>query len=88
MCDQRGLDAVEETLQPPDELGLGNAQLRIARRGPGPEGQRQPVEFIDEFGREAVLEFGDGALVDLGEPRASGLVQRGAADLVQQLLNH
>ena len=78
----------EGAFEPADQLGLGDTQFRIARRGPGPEGQRQPVGVGRRALGEAVRGFGDGALVDLGQRRAAGLVEQGAANLVQQLLDH
>ncbi len=43
--EQRRLDAVEQALQPADELGLGDAQLGFARRRPL-QGQGQPVQLV------------------------------------------
>ena len=75
--EQRGLDAVEESFEPADQLGLRDTELRLARR-PVLERQRQPVELLDQLGREAVLKLFDGVLVNLFQPRPALLVQRGA----------
>jgi hypothetical protein len=85
--DQRGLDAVEETLEPADQLRLRDPQLGVAGRA-RPERQRDPVELLDELGRQTVLEFVDRAAVDLGQPKPPRLVQRRVTDLVEEVLDH
>src|SRR5438046_185476 len=85
--EQRGLDAVDQASQPAHQLGLGDPQLGVARQVVG-ERQRQPLELVDELGREAVLELLDGALVDLFQPGPALLVQRSRPDLLEQLPDH
>src|SRR3546814_13679115 len=50
----RGLDAVEQPLQPTDQLCLRDAQLALARRALG-ERQRDPLELLDQLRGEARL---------------------------------
>ena len=45
--EQRGLDAVEESFEPADQLRLGDAQFGLARRGVVRERQREPFKLID-----------------------------------------
>ena len=85
--DERGLDAVEQPFEPADELGLGDAELGVGGRLVL-EGQGDSLELLDELGSQTVLELGERALVDLGEPRASLVVERRAADLLEELLDH
>src|SRR5688500_637765 len=71
---ERGLDAMEEALQPADELGLGDAELDLAGRVVSKR-EAEPFELVDQLGREAVLELGDRLLVDLAQPGPAGLVE-------------
>ena len=86
--EQRRLDAVEQPLEPADQLRLGDAQLGLGGHGIVGEGQRETLELVDQLRREAFLELLDRAPVDLLEPRPARLVQRGPAHLLQQLLDH
>ena len=86
--EQGRLDAVEQPLQPADQLRLGHAQLGLARQLVLGERQGQPVQFLDQFGREPVLELLDRAFVDLPEAGPALLVQRRRPDLFQQLADH
>ena len=52
--DQSGLDAVEQPLEPADQLRLRDPQLGVAGRA-RPERQRDPVELLDELGRQPCL---------------------------------
>src|SRR4029079_6548053 len=65
----RGLDAVEQALEPADQLGLRDPELRI-RRGRLAERLDQPVELLAELRREALLELADGGAEDPGEAAA------------------
>ncbi len=85
--DERGLDAVEEALEPADELGLRDAQLGVGGLLVL-ERQGDPLQLGDELGGEAVLELGDRAVVDLGEAGAAAVVERAAAHLLEELLDH
>jgi hypothetical protein len=86
--DERGLDAVEQPLEPPHELGLGDPQLGVRRWPVVVERQRDAVQLLEQLGGEPVLELAQRPLVHLGEPRAGVVVERSAADLVEQLLDH
>src|SRR5215217_2824673 len=86
--EQRGLDAVEQTFQPADELRLGDPELGVGRHAVLGERQRQPLEFVTQFGCEAVLQLADAGLVDLPQPVAAGVVERCGPNFLQQLLDH
>ena len=86
--EQRGLDAVEQALQPADQLSLRDPQLGLARHLVLGERQRQPLQLVDQLRGQAVLEFLDRALVDLLQPGPALLVQRRRPDLLQQLPDH
>ena len=86
--EQRRLDAVEQALQPADQLRLRDAQLGIRGHGVLGERQRQPLELLAQFRRQAVLELADAGGVDLAQPGAAGVVQRCGPHLLEQLLDH
>ena len=50
--EQGGLDAVEQSFEPPDELGLGDAEFALARDRVVVERQRQHVQLLLEVGRQ------------------------------------
>ena len=52
------------------------------------ERQRQPLQLVDQLRGQPVLQLLDRALVDLAEPGPALLIQRGGADLLQQLPDH
>ena len=83
-----GLDAVEEALQPANQLGLGDPQLRVRRRSVRGEGQGDPFQLLDQCRRETVLQFLDGAFMDSGQPCPRRVVERGGFHFVQELLHH
>ena len=62
--EQRGLDAVEEALEPADELRLREPQLRLGGRV-AREGQHDLAELLAEIGGEHALELVERLLVDL-----------------------
>ena len=86
--EQRGLDAVEQPLQPADQLGLGDAQFGVRRRGVLVERQGEAVELLAQFRRQALFEFADAGRVDLAQAVAAGLVERRGAHLLEELLDH
>ncbi len=49
----RGLDAVEQTLEPADELGLGDPELPLGGHRVVGERQREPFELLDELGGQS-----------------------------------
>src|SRR4029077_1437804 len=57
LSEQGRLDAVEQALQPADELGLGDAELCLARRFVLGERQGQPVEVLGEVQGHGQLQF-------------------------------
>ena len=75
---------------PPASRPAGPARpaARLAGHRVLGERQRQPLQFLDELGREAVLQLLDRALVDLLQPGAALLVQRRGPDLLQELADH
>lgn len=86
--EQRGLDAVEQPLQPAHQLRLGDAQFGVRRRGVLVEGQGEAVEFLTQFRRQALFQFPDAGGVDLAQPVAAGVIQRRCAHFLEQLLDH
>ena len=86
--EQGGLDAVEQAFQPADQLGLRDAQFGVGRDLIFGERQRQPFEFVAQFGGQPVLQLADGRGVDLAQPVAAGFVERCGPDLFEQLLDH
>ena len=57
--EESGLDAVEQPLEPPHELGLGYPELSFARHRVVGKWQGQPLELVDQLRRKAVFEFLD-----------------------------
>src|ERR1700710_703581 len=49
--EQRGLNPVEQSLQPTDQLSLGDAKFAIRRHRTFGERQREAVEFVAQFRR-------------------------------------
>ena len=86
--DQRGLDPVEQALEPADELSLRDAQLGVGRGDVIGERQRETFEFLLQFGGEAVLEFPDRRPVDVAQAVSRRLVERCGLHLLEQLLDH
>ena len=86
--EQRRLDAVEDALQPADELGLGDPQLGVRRRLALGERQGDPLQLLAQLGGQALLELADRRRVDVAQPVAAGVVQGRGADLLEQLLDH
>jgi hypothetical protein len=56
--EQRGLNAVEEALEPPDELCLRDPKLGVRRNLVLGERQRQALQLVAEFGGKPLLELG------------------------------
>src|SRR5512139_340784 len=52
--EQCGLDAVEQALEPADELGLGDAQFGVRRHGVLGERQREALELLAKLGCQPV----------------------------------
>src|SRR5262245_9925363 len=86
--EQRGLDAVEQALQPADQLGLRDTQFGVRRNAFLRERQREPLELLTQFRRQAVLELANAGAVDFAQPVAAGVVKRCGAHFLQQLLDH
>ena len=86
--EERGLDSVEEPLEPAHELGLGNAQLRFARDRLVGEGEGEALEFIHELWSETVLELTEGARMDVAQAGPCRLVERCVAHLLEELADH
>ena len=85
--EQGGLDTVEETFEPADELGLGHPQLGLARRLLV-QWQGDPVQLRGEVGREAAGQLLDGDVEDLTQAGPPGLVERRVPDLLEELADH
>src|SRR5207245_267249 len=86
LCPQRRLNALEEALEPTEELGLGDSDLGFTRRRR--ERCRERLELLLEILREPGLEHAERAIVDLAQPFAPGLVRRRAAHFLEQLAQH
>ena len=86
--EQRGLDAVEQAFEPADQLGLRDPQFGVRRHAVVGERQREPLEFVAQFGRQPVLELANAGAVDLAQPVAAGVVERCGPHLLEQLLDH
>src|SRR5690606_25868810 len=86
--EQRGLDAVEQALQPTDQLGLRDAQLGVGRHRLLGERQGQPFQLVPQLRRQPLLELAHRGTVDLLEPGAAGVVERSGPHLLEQLLDH
>ena len=86
--EQRRLDAVEQPLQPADELRLGHPDLALGRHLAVAERQGQHLQLVLEVRRQGLGQLGDGALVDLGEALPARLVERRGADLLEEHLDH
>src|SRR6478609_1490485 len=84
----RGLDAVEEALEPAHELGLRDPQLSLGRRALLGERQRQPLELLDQLGGETGLELLDRGGMDVLEAVAAGLVEGRGLHLLEELADH
>jgi hypothetical protein len=88
LCRDSRLDAVEETFEPADQLGLGNPNFRVRRGFVLGERQMDPFELPDELRSQPVLELPDRAFVDGREATPRGIIQRSGLDLFQELLHH
>src|SRR6478609_5465690 len=55
----RGLDAVEEALEPADQLRLRDPELGVGRYGVLGERQGEPLQLLDQLGREPGLQLLD-----------------------------
>ena len=86
--EQGRLDAVEQTLEPADELRLGDADLPFRRHLAVAERQGQHLQLLLEVRGQGVGQLGDGALVDLGQPLPARFVERGGPHLLEQRLDH
>src|SRR5579863_8517367 len=71
--EQRGLDSVEESFEPPHQLRLGDAQLGFGRHRVVAERERHAVELGGEIGAQRVGELAHRLLVDLAQAGAAGL---------------
>ena len=84
--EHRGLDPVEQALEPSHQLGLRDADLGLARHTG--ERRRQVGQLLLQVGRQHLGQLADGAVVDVGQARPPRFVQRGLARLVQQFAHH
>ena len=84
--EHRGLDPVEQALEPADELRLGDPDLRLARHLSHRRSEGR--ELVAQVLRDRLAELFDRPLVHLGESRAARLVQRRVPGLLQQLAHH
>src|ERR671919_1496310 len=83
---QRRLDAVEETLQPPEELSLRHPHFRLAGRLVKRRHQRSQLAL--KVRREGILQLVHRGPVDLGQAVSPGIVELDAPNLLDQLPDH
>ena len=69
---QRRLDALEQSLEPSDQLGLGNSKLRFRWRF-SLEGHEDRIEFLLEVIREDISEF----VMEDARQKVEGTTDRG-----------
>src|SRR5688572_3763779 len=79
------LDAVEQTLEPPHQLGLRDPQFGITGGGVVTEWKSDALQLISELGRESLFELGDRGLVDRPQPLPAGVVEWSRLHLGEQL---
>ena len=84
----RGLDAVEEALEPADELGLRDPQLALGGRALLGEGQRSRSSSSTSSGARPGSSSLMEACVDLLEPLPARLVEGRGLHLLEQLADH
>src|SRR5207245_5902569 len=82
--EDRGLDAVEQALEPADELRLGHPQLGLARRLLT-EREAQAGQLLAQVARQDFGQLPHRRLVDLAQADAARLVERRAPHRLQQL---
>src|SRR5437879_5400082 len=81
---ERGrLQAVEQPLEPADDLRLRDEELGLARRVTV-ERKRQVVELASKLRRQNLAQLGDGTRVDLAQTFASALVERRPSRFAEQ----
>src|ERR671919_579296 len=83
---QRGLDAVEQSLEPAKKLRLGNAYLRLAGRVV--QRPHEGAQLLLEIGRQRVLQLVDRGPIYLGQAVPTGVIDPAPADLLDQLSDH
>lgn len=86
--EEGGLYAVEQALQPPDELGLGHPQLALGGHLVRTERRGHPGQLGLQVRRQALGQFGDRSVVDLPQPGPRRLVEGCLAHLFEELLDH
>src|SRR3954471_5173649 len=84
---RRGLEAVEEPLEPADDLRLSDEQFGIGRRVTV-EGNREIVQLAPQFRREHLPQLADRARVDIAQVLARSLVERRTTSLGEELADH
>jgi hypothetical protein len=63
--EQSGLDSVEQTLEPADQLRLGDPQLGVGRHRVFGKRKGESFQLVDQLWSEPVLELLDRRPVDL-----------------------
>src|SRR5436309_1557128 len=85
--DGRGLEPVEEALEPPDDLRLRDEELGVARRV-AVERDGQSVQLAAEIGRQDLAQLADRTPVDVAQLFARSLIERRATSFGEQLADH
>src|SRR2546422_7430724 len=83
---QGGLNSLEQSLQPSDQLGLGDPDLRLARSPL--ERDRERAQLLLEVLGQALLQLAHRPVIDLVQALPARFVQRGLADILEELSNH
>src|SRR5438874_9006917 len=83
---QRGLNSLEQSFQPSDQLGLGDSDFRLARSSF--EGNRERAELVLQVLGQALLQLTHRPIVDRMQAFPTGFVHGGLADILEELPNH
>jgi hypothetical protein len=86
--DQGRLDALEQPSSQPTSWAWAMRSSTVGGHRLVGEGPGQAPQLVAQLGGQAALELGDGRGVDLAQPHAGRLVERRAAHLLEELLDH
>ena len=86
--EQRGLNSLDETLEPTHQLSLGDPKLVGAGGCILGKRQSQTAQFLTQVWRQRGAQLGHRRGVDLPETIPAGLVEGGQADLLEELAHH
>src|SRR5437016_12541474 len=81
-----GLNSLEQSFQPSDQLGLGDSDFRLAWGSL--ERDRERAQLVLQILGQAFLQLAHRPLVDLAQAFPARFVHRGLADIMEDLSNH